>query len=194
MGRYAPPWDVSNYGEGSAGIVDLEEATVKSYNTVFAQLIMQAQPQHAMNVATRLGIRSPLEPVPAAVLGTNDVTTLDMAGAYGTFANRGVHNPPVLVTRITRADGTVLYEHDAVRARVLSQGVADTVTGVLRQAVDAEPAPERRSGGRSPARPAPRSSGAMPGSRASRPISSPPCGSGSQASRSRCSRRAPRSA
>ena len=34
-----------------------------------------------------------------------------MAAAYATFANRGVQVPPVLVTRITRADGTVLFRH-----------------------------------------------------------------------------------
>src|SRR3546814_5369278 len=58
-----------------------------------------------------LGVRSPPEPVLSAVLGSNDVTALDMATAYATFANRGVRVPPIIVTRITRSDGTVLFQH-----------------------------------------------------------------------------------
>ena len=73
---------------------------------------MRVGPKAAMEMATRYGIRSPLEPVPSAVLGSNDVTAMDMAGAYSTFANRGIRVSPVLVTRITRADGTVLFNHE----------------------------------------------------------------------------------
>jgi penicillin-binding protein 1A len=135
-GKYAPAWHVSNYGEGSAGIVSLEEATVHSYNTVYAQLIMQVGAQPAMDTASRLGVRSPLEPYPSSVLGSNGVTALDMTSAYATIANRGVHNPPVLVTRITRPDGTVLYSHDPAPTQVLAERVADEVTRVLREVID----------------------------------------------------------
>ena len=136
LGRNVEPWHVSNYGEGSAGVVTLEEATVKSFNTVYAQLILQVGTRVAMDTASRLGIRSRLDAFPAAVLGSNDVTAVDMASAYATLANRGVHVPPVLVTRITRPDGSVLYAHEPVETRVLRTEVADTVTGVLRQVIE----------------------------------------------------------
>jgi penicillin-binding protein 1A len=58
-----------------------------------------------------------------------------MASAYSTFANRGIAVPPVLVTRITRADGTVLYAHQHTEKRVLSADVADTLTAILEQVV-----------------------------------------------------------
>ncbi len=60
-----------------------------------------------------MGITTPLQAVPAAVLGSNDVQPLEMASVYGTLANRGVHVDPVMITRITKADGTVLYERHA---------------------------------------------------------------------------------
>jgi penicillin-binding protein 1A len=126
---------VSNYGEGSAGVVDLTEATVHSYNTVFAQLIMRVGPARAMEAAERFGITSPLKPVPAAVLGANNVTALDMASVYGTFANRGVHVPPVLVTKITNPDGTVLYQNEHHQERVLDAAIADQLTAVLEQVI-----------------------------------------------------------
>ena len=82
---------------------------MRSYNTLYAQLVMRVGAKEAMEGATRYGIMSPLENVPSGVLGSNVVTAMDMAAAYSTFANRGIKVPPVLVTRITGADGTVLY-------------------------------------------------------------------------------------
>jgi penicillin-binding protein 1A len=60
---------------------------------------------------------------------------MDMAAAFSTFTNRGIRVPPVLVTRITRADGTVLFSHEHTQTKVLEAGVADTVTSILEQVV-----------------------------------------------------------
>jgi penicillin-binding protein 1A len=131
-----PDWVVENY-EGSGGPpTNLTEATVASVNTVYAQLITEIGPQAAVDMARSLGVRSDLEPYPSAVLGTNEVTVLDMASAYGTFAADGVHAEPVLVTEITRADGSVLYRRPSTRARVLSAEVARKVTAVLGEVVN----------------------------------------------------------
>ena len=130
-------WDVNNYGEGGSDApVDLIEATVRSYNTAYAQLVLALGPERAVQTAASMGIRVPLEPVPSAVLGANDVRVLDMASAYATLANRGVAIEPVLATRVGRADGTVLYEAAHRQARVLPTAVADQVTGVLQQVVE----------------------------------------------------------
>ena len=109
---------------------------MRSYNTLYANLMMDVGPANATEAATRYGIMSPLKPVPSAVLGSNDVTAMDMAAAFSTFTNRGIRVPPVLVTRITRADGTVLFTHEHTQAKVLEAGVADTVTGILEQVVE----------------------------------------------------------
>ena len=132
----APPWRPCNYGGGAGGTVTIAEGTVRSYNTLYAQLIMQVGPAEAMEAAASYGIRSPLEPVPSAVLGTNVVTGVDMVSAYATFANRGIRVPPVLVTRITRADGTVLFQHEHKQEKVLEPEVADTLTSILQQVIE----------------------------------------------------------
>jgi penicillin-binding protein 1A len=132
-----PPWRPCNYSDSeAAGITDLVEATVHSYNTVFAQLMVDVGPKDAMEAATSYGIKSPLKAVPSAVLGSNEVTAVDMASAYATFANRGVAVTPVLVTRITRSDGTVLFAHEHRQKRVLDADVADTLTAILRQVIE----------------------------------------------------------
>ncbi len=132
----APPWKPCNYGGGGGGTVTIAEGTVRSYNTLYAQLMMRVGPAEAMAAATRYGIRSALQPVPSAVLGSNVVTAMDMASAYSTFANRGVRVPPVLVTRITRADGTTLFSHAHTQAKVLDAEDADTLTSILEQVIE----------------------------------------------------------
>ncbi len=128
-------WRPCNYGGGGGGTVSIVEGTVRSYNTLYAQLIMEVGALEAMEAAATYGIRTPLRTNPAAVLGTNEVTALDMASAYATFANRGIYVPPVLVTRITRADGTVLFQHRHTQDKVLDADVADTLTSILEQVI-----------------------------------------------------------
>jgi len=129
-------WKPCNYGGGGGGSVSIIEGTVRSYNTLYAELMMMVGPDAAMEAAARYGIRSPLEPVPSAVLGSNVVTALDMASAYATFANRGIKVRPIIVTRITRADGTVLFQHQHTQEKVLETGLADTLTSILRQVIE----------------------------------------------------------
>ncbi|MDY7106413.1 MAG: PBP1A family penicillin-binding protein [Actinomycetota bacterium] len=136
MGENAPPWRVSNYGGGGSGRTSLVTATINSYNTVYAQLIMDVGPQRLVDMAADLGIASPIQPVFAATLGTENVTVLDMATAYSTFANRGERVDPTLVTRITDAEGTVLYEHRPTPTPVLEPELADQLTWVLTQGVE----------------------------------------------------------
>ena len=132
------PWAVSNYSTtaSTGGLMTLREALVRSINTVFAQLMEDVTPEVGIAIAERLGVESPLQPVLAAVLGSEDVTTLDMAAAYSTFARRGIYIRPTMVTRVSGLDGTVLYEHEPNSTRVLDSRIADEMTDVMREAVE----------------------------------------------------------
>ncbi len=82
-----------------------------------------------------MGIDSELNAVPAAVLGTENVTVLEMANAYATLANRGMRVAPSFVTRITDPDGTVLFEAAHDQRRALSATNADAITSALSQVI-----------------------------------------------------------
>jgi penicillin-binding protein 1A len=129
------PWVVRNY-EGDGGPpVSLADATVSSINTVYARLIEEVGTEKAIAMAQRLGIRGPLQPYPSAVLGSNEVSVLDMASAYSTFAADGMHADPVFVTEITRVDGSVLYRRPSTLRRAIPTAVARGVNGILTQVV-----------------------------------------------------------
>jgi membrane peptidoglycan carboxypeptidase len=89
-----------------------------------------------VRAAARLGVASPLRAVPSAVLGTNEVTPLGMAGAYATLAAGGRRAAPFGVRRITGPDGRVLYQARPETDQVLAPGVAAIATDVLREVVD----------------------------------------------------------
>lgn len=130
-------WEVSNFSEvGGGGLLTLREALVRSINTVFAQLMADVTPEVGVAMAERLGVASSLQPVLAAVLGSEDVTVLDMAAAYSTIARRGIYIRPTMVTRVTRLDGTVLYEHEPHSTRVLNSRIADELSDVMVEVVE----------------------------------------------------------
>jgi penicillin-binding protein 1A len=131
----AQPWTVTNFDGDGYGTTDLVDATVFSVNTVYAQLVMDAGPDNVVELADRMGVDSPLLPVPSAALGTNGVSVLDMASAYSTFAADGQHTPPVFVTKVTGPDGTVHYQAPVQHEEVLDAEIAREVNGVLQQVV-----------------------------------------------------------
>ena len=137
-------WDVTNAEGAGYGSMTLRSATVHSVNTVYAQVIDRLGPKTVVDVADRMGLRCcrrvsnprrPLKPYLSAVLGTNEVNTLEMASAYGTLATGGLRVRPVPVSRITDARGTLVWEADIAPQRVLDPQLTSVENGILNEAV-----------------------------------------------------------
>jgi penicillin-binding protein 1A len=135
-------WTVRNYGGTEQGTLDLVDATRTSSNTAYAQLMLEVGPEAVVDMAKQLGVSAELPPVNSLVLGTGEVSVLDMATAFSTFANRGVRNDPTFVAKIEQVDddGTgveVLEQHTPTGQRVLTEEEADLVTYCLEDVVNA---------------------------------------------------------
>jgi penicillin-binding protein 1A len=64
-----------------------------------------------IDAAREMGVRSPnLLPVTSLTLGTRGISPLDMASAYSTLANDGVHRPAIFVTKVLGPDGKVVFQ------------------------------------------------------------------------------------
>ena len=129
------PWVLHNYDGKGGGPTNLVDATVHSINTVYAQLIQDVGPKPVVELASRLGIRSPLTPYLSTAIGSNAVSVLDMASAYTSFAADGLHHDPVFVTTVLEPNGTILYDSTPSAHRVLSASIAREVNQVLQQVV-----------------------------------------------------------
>jgi penicillin-binding protein 1A len=133
-----PGWDeegACNYGGTAYGPLTLREATVRSANTVYARLAVELGPAELVRMARQLGIDSDLPEVASLGLGAGEVGPLELAAAYVPFATLGWSVEPHLIERIEAADGSVLYQHEPDRHRVLDEQVAWLVTDTLQDAV-----------------------------------------------------------
>jgi penicillin-binding protein 1A len=124
------PWNVTNAEGSSRGNISLYEATADSVNAAFARLILDAGPQNTVDVAERMGVKSPLLPVCALATGSIGVSPLDQASGYQTLANGGVHCEPYAVAEVRRRD-QVLFRHRPDCERVLSKTIANLITTML---------------------------------------------------------------
>jgi penicillin-binding protein 1A len=134
-----PGWDdegACNYGQTDYGPLTLREATVRSANTVYARLAVELEPRTMLTQARQFGIGGPLNEVHALALGSEAVTPLDLAAAYGAFATLGHRADPYLIERIETADGQVLYDHEPTSLRVIADATAWAVTDTLRDVVE----------------------------------------------------------
>ena len=122
-------WNVRG---GTGGSVNLVRATRSSLNTVYAQVMVAIRPNNYVDMAEDLGIgEGRLEPVCAAVLGSENVNMLEMATVFSTFSRSGTRIDPVLVTSVVNPDGTLLYEYVPNPRPILTQSVAHQLTWVL---------------------------------------------------------------
>ncbi len=129
------PWFVTNYDEATFPDLTLAEATVFSVNVVYARLMDLVGPERVANLAEAMGITSDLQPFHSLALGAQEVSVLDMASAYGTFANGGVHVDPIFVTAIEDRDGVNIYEAVPATSAVLDRTIAERVTSTLSDVV-----------------------------------------------------------
>jgi penicillin-binding protein 1A len=126
---------LSNYDHRDRGNIDLRSAMHASVNTVFAQLILDITVGETVDLARSLGLER-LDPDayygPSLALGAAESSPLEMASAYGTFANRGLRVAPTGIARVIDADGNVLIDNRArPGTRVVSEVVADNMTDVM---------------------------------------------------------------
>jgi penicillin-binding protein 1A len=118
------PWTPSNSDGKYGGMLSLKEALANSVNCVSAYLMKQFGPQAMIQVAHKLGITSPIDPVPSICLGTADVSVFDMVGAYGAFANKGVWVEPTYILRIEDKNGVVLQDFVPRKVEGISEETA----------------------------------------------------------------------
>jgi penicillin-binding protein 1A len=126
-------WEVHTADEGYLGRVNLQQATVASDNTVFAQLDLDVGPRQVAETAHSLGVTSPLDGIPAEGIGglRVGVSPLEMASAYATLADGGIRHEPIAIRRVEFPSGRNERPKREKPRRVVSEAVAFEVTRLL---------------------------------------------------------------
>lgn len=144
-------WMGQNYAgcRQGGGASDIATGGVAlSENPIALRVAQDVGLERVVQLARRMGINSPLKPVPGLVLGQSEATLLEMSRAFAVIANGGVRTPSLAIRKILDAgDCTkpqqiqtcrVIYDRtQAVQetTRILTPQVAQTMTSLLKGVV-----------------------------------------------------------
>ncbi|AGB41966.1 penicillin-binding protein, 1A family [Halobacteroides halobius DSM 5150] len=136
-------WIPENYNDKYLGPTTLRIGLAKSINVMAVKLLDKVGVNDTITTAKGLGIKSlvPQDQNLAIALGglTKGVTPLEMAEAYGVFANQGIKVKPIAITKVYDSYGNIIWNHEAQKeaqkSLALDKSIAYLVTDMLQSAV-----------------------------------------------------------
>jgi len=103
-------WRPQNYSGRFFGPTRLREALVKSRNLVSIRVLREITVPYAIDYAKRFGFDEQYMPPDLSLsLGSASVTPMELASAFGVFANGGYKVQPHFIERIEDPRGNVIY-------------------------------------------------------------------------------------
>ena len=130
-------WEAKNSSPQREGeMVTLKWGLANSVNQISAWVMKQYNPQAVVNVMKKMGVYSPIDPVPSMFLGTSDITLYEMVGAYGTFGNKGVYTQPFFVTHMEDKHGNVIARFKPERHVAIDEQTAYLMINLMRGVIE----------------------------------------------------------
>jgi penicillin-binding protein 1A len=128
-------WSPRNAHAGQQDEMTLREALLESNNRAAAALLEKISSGPVLRLAYDAGVRG-LPDVPSLALGTGEVSPLDLTLAYAVFANGGWSVAPRGITRVLDADGSIAFDGQVKRDRVLPEDVAFQMVSMLEDVIE----------------------------------------------------------
>ncbi|MFT6782316.1 MAG: penicillin-binding protein 1A [Saprospiraceae bacterium] len=129
-------WAPKNAGAFTGEYFTLKDGLRKSLNSVSVHLMKEiGNVEPVRQLASSLGIpKEKIPPYPSIALGTPELSVMEMAGAYTTFANDGVYTKPQYIKSIEDANGRVIYINNQSKKRAISSGYNYAMVDILKYA------------------------------------------------------------
>lgn len=129
-------WIAKNADRKSGGLTTLRYALSKSINQVTVRLMHNfLSPSEVISFAKKMGIQSKLEPNMSLSLGTSEVSPLELASAFGTFANNGVWTEPISITRIENKLRQTVAEYKPISRTAVDSTSNYVMVSMLRDVI-----------------------------------------------------------
>ncbi|WP_017660458.1 transglycosylase domain-containing protein [Baaleninema simplex] len=132
-GYYIP----QNYGGSFSGTVSIRKAIEVSLNIPAVKIGQEVGLNKVIEICRVLGIESPIDPVISLPLGSVDLTPLEMAAAYATFASNGWQSETTLIAQVTDSAGNIMLDNTPKPSLVLdpwaTASLNSTLQGVIEQ-------------------------------------------------------------
>lgn len=130
-----PPYTPSNDSPGEGGPMTVEAATRNSVNVAFITMAQQLDLCQITATAEAMGVHradgTPLQTYPSAVIGTNEIAPLTMAGAIATIGANGIYCAPTIIDSLITPDGTTLPGQPTACSQVIAPNIASTLAYAL---------------------------------------------------------------
>jgi penicillin-binding protein 1A len=124
-----------NYDNSFQGPITLRQALAVSRNVPAVKLGQEVGINRVIEVCRILGITSPIEPVTSLPLGAVDLTPLEMAAAYATFASGGWQSDTTLIVQVTDSSGNVLLNNTPEPQLVLDPWATASLNNMLQAVI-----------------------------------------------------------
>jgi penicillin-binding protein 1A len=128
-------WEPRNYDGAFLGSVTMRQALTQSRNVPTVRLANEVGLSRVLGTAEQFGLGR-MASNPAVVLGTAEVTPVQLTSAFGVFATLGSRPEPRFVTRVTDATGAVVWSQQPNVRRVIGPGVAFIATTMMQDVVN----------------------------------------------------------
>ncbi|NER32651.1 MAG: penicillin-binding protein 1A [Oscillatoria sp. SIO1A7] len=135
-----------NYGGGFSGTVSIRQAVESSLNIPAVKIGQWVGLNKVIEVCRLLGIKSPMQPVISLPLGAVDLTPMEMAGAFATFANDGWHSDPTFIVQVTDSSGNLMLDNTPKPRLILDPWAVASLNSVLQGVVNNGTATRARIG------------------------------------------------
>ena len=125
-------WTPANYERTYQPQVTVAQALIESLNVPTAYVGNELGPGKIVRTAHDLGIVADLPAVLPISIGADEVSLLELVGAYQAFASEGILEEPYAVESVIDAKDHQIYHHEDVSDRVIKPQVAFLITGALK--------------------------------------------------------------
>jgi penicillin-binding protein 1B len=126
----------NNYGERFMGRVTARDALTNSLNVATVKVAELIGYGRVVQVARQMGLGNNIQPTPAVALGAYEMTPIDIAAGYTTFANMGMRAEPQFLRSVINADGTPVEKFTPQTHMVLDPRVAFLVDSLLKDVLN----------------------------------------------------------
>lgn len=135
-GKEGEEWKPENYTRDYKGLITYQRALEESINVATVKVLEKVGVRKAIDIARRMGIKSPLTEDLTLALGSSDVTLLELTSAYSVLPNHGIRMEPKAIRYITDSNGKLLEENIPQGEEILRPEVAYVVTHMMKGVVE----------------------------------------------------------
>jgi penicillin-binding protein 1B len=126
----------NNYGERFMGHVTVRDALTNSLNVATVKVAELIGYGRVVQIARQMGLGNNIQPTPAVALGAYEMTPVEVAAGYTTFATIGTRAEPEFLKRVVGADGKMLEEIEPQTRVALDPRVAYLTTSVMKDVLN----------------------------------------------------------